>query len=91
MQKKIKTMKTKFSKKIEKELLGEGKIDTYFSDGEIVAYFNHGEKLENGDWDLFGVLLTEGGTFSCTCLLSELEDQGFVYDEKKNVNLRKLK
>lgn len=86
MQKKIKTMKTKFSKKVER-LLGEGMIDTYFSDGETIAYFNHGEKLENGDWDLFGVLLTEGGTFSCGCLLSELEEQGFVYDEKKNVKL----
>ena len=82
-------MKTKFSKEIENALLNEGMIDTYFSNGNTIAYFNHGEKMENGDWDLFGVTLTDGGTFSCGCLLSELEERGFVYDETKNVYLGK--
>ena len=84
-------MKTKFSKEVEKELLGEGMIDTYFSNGKTVAYINHGEKLENGDWDLFGAVLTEGGTMFFGSTLSKLEEGGFVYDEKKNVKLRKLK
>ena len=82
-------MKTKFSKEVEEQLLNEHLIDTYFDDGKTTAYFNYGEKLENDDWDLFGVILTEGGTLSCSCLLSDLEKDGFVYDESKNVKLRK--
>ena len=80
-------MKTKFSKEVESQLLNEHLVDTYFSNGKTTAYFNYGEKLENGDWDLFGVILTEGGTLSCGRLLSDLEKEGFVYDESKNVLL----
>ena len=80
-------MKTEFSKEIEKQLLEEHLVDVYFDNGKTTAFFNYGEKLENGDWDLFGVVLTEGGTLSCGTRLSQLEEKGFVYDESKNVYL----
>ena len=81
-------MKTKFSKEVERQLLSEGKVDTYFSNGTECAYFNKGTRMNSGDWELMGAIVTEGGTFSKITLLSELEKNGFVYDESKNVRLR---
>ena len=80
-------MKTKFSKEVEQQLLGEGKVDTFFSNGKNQAYFNHGIKLADDEWWLMGAVVTEGGTFGKQCLLSELESYGYVYDESKNVEL----
>ncbi len=82
-------MKTKFSEEVEYQLMNDGMIDTYFSNGENRAYFNHGIKVGDDDWDLWGVIVTDGGTFSMGCLLSDLEKDGFVYDETKNVRLER--